>query len=69
MIELFRQFSLRDMVTNYGELETFLSGLELDHQIELFRKNHVTFQTFLRMTDSDLQQVNTELQETSTVRP
>ena len=42
----------------YGDLEIFLSGLELGNYIQLFQRNDVTFPAFLRMTDHDLQQVN-----------
>jgi len=41
----------------YGELELFLSGLDLGNLIETFQQNQVTFAQFLRMTDADLQQV------------
>ncbi|XP_060084371.1 ankyrin repeat, SAM and basic leucine zipper domain-containing protein 1-like [Ylistrum balloti] len=40
--------------TKCGELELFLSGLDLSHFISLFRGQQVDFATFLRMSDDDL---------------
>ncbi|XP_074646008.1 ankyrin repeat, SAM and basic leucine zipper domain-containing protein 1-like [Tubulanus polymorphus] len=42
---------------HFGELELFLSGLELSDYIPLFHQHHVTFSSFLRMTDNDLKQI------------
>ena len=50
--------NIRSSVCTYGDLEIFLSGLELSSYIQLFQRNLVTFPAFLRMTDHDLQQVN-----------
>ena len=41
----------------YGELELFLSGLDLGVLISTFQHHEVNFSQFLRMTDKDLQQV------------
>ncbi|XP_062592000.1 ankyrin repeat, SAM and basic leucine zipper domain-containing protein 1-like isoform X1 [Saccostrea cucullata] len=38
----------------YGELELFLTGLGLNHLVQLFQDQHVEFDMFLRMTDEDL---------------
>ena len=51
-------YEFRSTVCTYGDLEIFLSGLELGNYIQLFQRNDVTFPAFLRMTDHDLQQVN-----------
>ncbi|KAL3852839.1 hypothetical protein ACJMK2_016454 [Sinanodonta woodiana] len=37
-----------------GELELFLTGLELSHLVQLFQQQQVEFADFLRMTDEDL---------------
>ncbi|XP_064633853.1 ankyrin repeat, SAM and basic leucine zipper domain-containing protein 1-like isoform X2 [Lineus longissimus] len=44
----------------YGELEMFLSGIELSDLIPVFRSQRVTFAAFLRMTDNDLQQIGVQ---------
>lgn len=38
----------------YGELELFLTGLGLNHLVQLFQEQQVDFDMFLRMTDEDL---------------
>ena len=47
----------RSVIYTYGDLEMFLSGLELGDLIPVFQNNNITFQGFLKMTDHDLQQV------------
>uniref|UniRef100_K1REN2 Ankyrin repeat, SAM and basic leucine zipper domain-containing protein 1 n=1 Tax=Magallana gigas TaxID=29159 RepID=K1REN2_MAGGI len=42
----------------YGELELFLTGLGLNHLVQLFQEQQVDFDMFLRMTDEDLIKVN-----------
>lgn len=37
----------------YGELELFLTGLGLNHTVQLFQEQQVDFDMFLRMTDED----------------
>ena len=44
-------------LVKFGELEMFLSGLDLTSLIPTFQQHQVTFTTFLRLTDVDLQQV------------
>lgn len=41
-------------VVKYGEVELFLSGLDLNRYVSLFQKQHVEFSTLIRMTDEDL---------------
>lgn len=42
----------------YGELELFLTGLGLNHLVQLFQEQQVDFDMFLRMTDEDFIKVN-----------
>lgn len=42
----------------YGDLEIFLLGLQLESILPLFQKHGVNFAMLLTMTDSDLKQVN-----------
>ncbi|KAF0300080.1 Ankyrin repeat, SAM and basic leucine zipper domain-containing protein 1 [Amphibalanus amphitrite] len=44
----------------FGELEMVLSGLELQHLIPLFHAHNVSFVTFLRFTDDDLDRMKIE---------
>lgn len=41
----------------YGDLELFLFGLELGHLVPLFQNQQVSFDGFLKLTDTDLQQI------------
>ncbi|XP_006816395.1 ankyrin repeat, SAM and basic leucine zipper domain-containing protein 1-like [Saccoglossus kowalevskii] len=41
----------------YGELELFLCGLELAHLVPLFQEQEITFSTFLRLNDADLERM------------
>lgn len=47
---------------SYGDLELFLSGLELGKLIPLFQDHKVKFADLLRMTDGDLQKVKHKTQ-------
>ena len=42
---------------HYGDIETFLFGLQLGELVPLFREHQITFSVLLSMTDADLQQV------------
>ena len=44
-------------VTQYGELEMLLAGLELGNLIPLFQEHDVSFEDVLRMSDQDLVKV------------
>ena len=44
-------------VSNYGDLELFLAGIDLSSFVPLFKQQGVSFPMFLRLTDSDLQKV------------
>ena len=44
----------------FGELEMVLSGLELQHLIPLFHAHSVSFVSFLRFTDDDLDRMKIE---------
>ena len=50
----------------FGELEMVLSGLELQHLIPLFHAHNVSFVTFLRFTDDDLDRMKIEKVSTVT---
>ena len=41
----------------YGELDVFIQGLQLEEHLPLFKKHHVDFAVVLTMNDSDLRQV------------
>lgn len=41
----------------YGDLELFLFGLELGHLVPLFQAQEISFDGFLQLTDTDLQQI------------
>lgn len=45
-------------IQNFGELEMVLSGLDLAYMIPLFQEQKVSFETFLRLTEKDLESMN-----------
>ncbi|XP_042878628.1 ankyrin repeat, SAM and basic leucine zipper domain-containing protein 1-like isoform X2 [Penaeus japonicus] len=45
-------------IQNFGELEMVLSGLDLAYMIPLFQEQKVSFETFLRLTEKDLETMN-----------
>lgn len=51
----------------YGELELFLTGLGLNHLVQLFQEQQVDFDMFLRMTDEDFIKVKVNLQHISSM--
>lgn len=57
---------LRAMI--YGELELFLTGLGLNHLVQLFQEQQVDFDMFLRMTDEDFIKVNLQYISCMTIK-
>ena len=45
----------------YGELEMFLTGLGLNHLVQVFQQQQVDFDMFLQLTDEDLIKVITDV--------
>ena len=41
----------------YGELDVFILGLQLEDLLPTFKRHHINFTALLTMTDEDLKQV------------
>nr|XP_045605285.1 ankyrin repeat, SAM and basic leucine zipper domain-containing protein 1-like isoform X1 [Procambarus clarkii] len=46
------------MPQSYGELEMVLTGLDLSYMITLFQEHKVSFESFLRLSEKDLENMN-----------
>ncbi|XP_072125462.1 ankyrin repeat, SAM and basic leucine zipper domain-containing protein 1 isoform X1 [Mobula birostris] len=49
--------SFHSSVSAFGEMELFLSGLDLEHLMELFKENDISFRDLLTMGKEDLEKI------------